>query len=155
MTPLPCPFCGKAVDLEDGDTLYPTLFWRDIGDGLRSYHGIYERKPDEPKNFCFTMHCPETAGGCGAEITGDSMEGAVLKWNRRNPIKVRKIDPPPPPSRAQLDEMAYRLKLVPRGSQVHFDFYSILQRQWDAVVETLFGGGEYEYDGSREERKSI
>jgi hypothetical protein len=77
----PCPFCGKAVDLSDGDTLYPNgTGWQDRSDGLRSYHSFRDVPPDQ---WCYSMHCPTTAGGCGAEISGDSKEEAINKWNRR------------------------------------------------------------------------
>jgi len=37
---LPCPFCGKNVDLEDPDTLHPDgLYWR-VVDGINTTSGI-------------------------------------------------------------------------------------------------------------------
>ncbi len=82
----PCPFCGKHVDLEDSDTLYPTgTGWKDHPEGFRSYY----RHTEVPKEqWCWGMHCPEPSGGCGAEITGDSKEEAIEKWNRRDPATV-------------------------------------------------------------------
>lgn len=84
---LPCPFCGKPVDPEDPDTLHPTgSGWRDDEvEGFRTYH----RYTDVPKaQWCWGMHCPTTAGGCGAEISGDSKEEVLAKWNRRTPGSV-------------------------------------------------------------------
>lgn len=86
---LPCPFCGKKVDLEDPDTLYPSgIFWRDgaVPDmpQLRTYHGRRDRQ--EGDGTCYGMHCPTPAGGCGAEIMGDSREEVVEAWNRRVPV---------------------------------------------------------------------
>ena len=77
----PCPFCGHAVDLDDGDTLYPTgVGWLENDDGFRTYHSFRE-VPKEQR--CWGIHCPTTAGGCGAEISGDSREEAIEKWNNR------------------------------------------------------------------------
>lgn len=78
----PCPFCGKPADLEDPDTLHPTgTGWRDDEvEGFRTYHS-YLKVPKE--QWCWGMHCPTPAGGCGAEISGDSKEEVLAKWNRR------------------------------------------------------------------------
>ncbi len=78
----PCPFCGMASDLEDADTLYPPgTGWRFDNDlQMRTYHSFREVPRAQ---WCWTMHCPETAGGCGAEITGDSRDEAIRKWNTR------------------------------------------------------------------------
>ena len=78
---LPCPFCGKRVDLDDDDTLYPTgIYWR-ITDGVRHYIRHKNRLPDD--NKVWGMHCPETSGGCGVEIHRDSREECIDAWNRR------------------------------------------------------------------------
>ena len=80
----PCPFCGKAVDLNDPDTLYPSgILWREDPefDGMRSYHRFSERQ--EGDQMCWQIVCPETAGGCGAEIHADTKVDALAKWNRR------------------------------------------------------------------------
>jgi len=79
---LPCPFCGKAADIEDDDTLYPNGGAWKFNDALqmRTYH----RHREAPKEqWCWSMHCPEVAGGCGAEVSGDSKDEAIAKWNRR------------------------------------------------------------------------
>lgn len=78
----PCPFCGRAVDLEDMDTLYPSgIGWEfDTALQLRIYH-TYRDVPKE--QWCWSMHCPESAGGCGAEVPGDSREEALTKWCAR------------------------------------------------------------------------
>lgn len=79
-----CPFCGKPVDFEDGDTLYPTgIFWRENEHGFRHYVSFKEHRPTDGK--VWGMHCPTPAGGCGAEITGDSREEALAAWDRRVP----------------------------------------------------------------------
>jgi hypothetical protein len=77
----PCPFCGHPVDMEDGDTLYPTGYgWIQRENGIRTYHSFR----DVPKEqWCWSMNCPTPAGGCGVEMTGDSREEAIAKWNRR------------------------------------------------------------------------
>jgi len=79
----PCPFCGKAVDLDDPDTLYPTgTCWRfDEELEMRTYHGMNKKQPGD--GMCYKMHCPVCAGGCGAEIHGDTREEALALWNRR------------------------------------------------------------------------
>ncbi len=78
---LPCPFCGKAVDFEDDDTLHPSgTGWYDDGEGLRTYHR-YDAVPKE--QWCWDMNCPTPAGGCGANVSGDSKAEALAKWNRR------------------------------------------------------------------------
>lgn len=76
----PCPFCGKQVDLEDHDTLYPTGTGWSVQGGFRTYHSSEEVPPEQR---CWGMHCPESAGGCGAEITGHTRQEAIDKWNRR------------------------------------------------------------------------
>jgi hypothetical protein len=78
---LPCPFCSRLPDIDDGDTLYPNgSGWKDRIGGYRSYH----RRTEVPKEqWCYGMNCTETSGGCGAAISGDSAEEALAKWNRR------------------------------------------------------------------------
>ena len=84
----PCPFCDKAVDLGDPDTLYPTMAWRK-DDDICHYVRI-----DEPHHgLVWTMHCSEQAGGCGAEISGDSREEAIAAWNRRAALATDALDP--------------------------------------------------------------
>ena len=77
----PCPFCGKEVDLEDNDTLYPNgTGWEIRPNGKRSYHSFR----DVPKEqWCWSMHCPTTSGGCGVKMSGDSKQEAIDKWNKR------------------------------------------------------------------------
>ncbi len=77
----PCPFCGMKVDLEDPDTLYPNgIGWKDREEGFRSYHSFREVPPEQ---WCYSIHCVENAGGCGVEMSGDTKEEAIEKWNRR------------------------------------------------------------------------
>jgi hypothetical protein len=81
-SPLACPFCGKAVDLDDHDTLYPSGTGWMLNEELqmRTYHS-YNAVP--PEQWCYTMHCPVQAGGCGAEMHGDTRADALGKWNMR------------------------------------------------------------------------
>lgn len=76
----PCPFCGRAMDVEHPDTLYPNgTGWKQRGDS-RSYHNFREVPKEQ---WCYSVHCDTSSGGCGAEISGDSAEEAVSAWNRR------------------------------------------------------------------------
>lgn len=78
-----CPFCGKKVDLDDDDVLYPSgIAWEfDESLQMRTYH---RSMVDYPKDqWCYGMHCPTNSGGCGAEIHGDSRDEAIENWNRR------------------------------------------------------------------------
>ena len=79
----PCPFCGKPVDLEDHDTLYPSgsgwLFDEELQ--MRTYHRMHEVPREQ---WCWAMHCPGGSGGCGAEIHGDTRNEACESWNRRS-----------------------------------------------------------------------
>lgn len=82
VSPLPCPFCGKPVNLNDDDTLYPTgQYWR-VDDGIKHYIQHKDRQADD--NSVWGMHCSATSGGCGAEIHGDSKQETVDKWNKWN-----------------------------------------------------------------------
>lgn len=82
---LPCPFCGKEMDVEDCDTLYPN----GIGWMLRERHNkepllTYGPSNKAPKEqWCWSVHCQFHSGGCGAEISGDSKKEAIAAWNKR------------------------------------------------------------------------
>lgn len=58
----PCPFCGQEIDITDKDFCYPN-----------------NREMTE-----WRAGCIEIAGGCGAEILGETAEEAINKWNRRS-----------------------------------------------------------------------
>ena len=80
---LPCPFCGKQPDLTDPDTLHPSgLYWR-VTNGIKHYISHKDREPDD--NKVWGMHCPETSGGCGVEITRDTCAECIAAWNKRTP----------------------------------------------------------------------
>lgn len=77
-----CPFCGHKVDLENDDTLYPNgTGWK--MHPTKGFRG-YCRATDVPREqWCWSMHCPTTAGGCGVEMRADSKQEAIDRWNRR------------------------------------------------------------------------
>jgi hypothetical protein len=85
MKALPCPFCGKEVDFDDADTLYPSgSGWKDdVIEGIRTYHNF---RIVPKSQWCWSMHCPTPAGGCGCEVSGDSKEEALARWNLRNGV---------------------------------------------------------------------
>lgn len=62
---LPCPFCGQVPDSTDHDFCYP----------------INVTRKDQPR--IYRAGCIECAGGCGAEVLGDSVEDAIRRWNTR------------------------------------------------------------------------
>lgn len=85
---LPCPFCGRAVEEDLSDTLYRTTPWWYVVTERKTYRTYGHnniRRHIEPDGYVWTMHCPESCGGCGAEIHGDSEEEAKAAWNRRAP----------------------------------------------------------------------
>ena len=59
-----CPFCGQFPDSTDCDFCYPILTRKN---GTKIYRA----------------GCIESAGGCGAEVLGDSVNDAVRRWNTR------------------------------------------------------------------------
>lgn len=78
----PCPFCGRAINADDIDTLYPSgTGWKEDEDGgLRHYVSVYEVSEEQ---WCYKIVCQEHYGGCGAEVYGDSIEEVKEKWNTR------------------------------------------------------------------------
>lgn len=77
-----CPFCGKRLEESDNDTVYPTgTAWADDVDSFRCYVS-YKDAPK--KQWCYGVTCQVSAGGCGANITGDSKKEAISKWNKRS-----------------------------------------------------------------------
>ena len=78
---LPCPFCGKQVDLSDLDTLYPSgIVYKDCQDIGRHY-GTRKEIP-QYDGQCYVLRC-DTGVGCGASMSGDSVEEVLEQWNRR------------------------------------------------------------------------
>jgi hypothetical protein len=62
---LPCPFCGQIPDRDDPDCVYPVT------------------RPDTYGNQVYRAGCVESAGGCGAEVTGWTKDEAIQRWNTR------------------------------------------------------------------------
>ena len=88
----PCALCGKKPYMEGDDTLHPDGGWQRIEDDLIVYTtgwDIHCMKEDRPEGLgidfghCYTFHCPEVYGGCGMQVSGNSKEEAIQKWNRR------------------------------------------------------------------------
>ena len=78
---LNCPFCDNSIDAEDSECLHPNgIVWTET-DGFRVYSS--RRDTPEYEGQCYSIHCNVLNGGCGAEISGDSVEEVVEKWNRR------------------------------------------------------------------------
>lgn len=75
-----CPFCGKQMDLNDPDTIYPCGAWKKDSNGDTHYLSYNSPNID---GFVFGIYCEESSGGCGAQISGDSIEEVIFKWNRR------------------------------------------------------------------------
>lgn len=70
---LPCPFCGNDLNRQDPlDTIYPAI--------LLAGSNVY------------TIVCQEAAGGCEANILGETPEECVQKWNRRTRLDSVKSD---------------------------------------------------------------
>jgi len=79
----PCPFCGKEIDIDDEDTLYPNgIVWEDIEYG-RVYHRFGSAPATPKERYCWSVHCSTISGGCGAQMSADSKEEAIEKWNKR------------------------------------------------------------------------
>lgn len=76
----PCPFCGVQPDIANADTLYPNGSAWLATDGITHF---VDRNQAPPENWCYSIHCVETAGGCGAKMSGNSKQDATEKWNRR------------------------------------------------------------------------
>jgi len=62
-TTKPCPFCGQLPDVNNLDFCY-LLF-------------------SEATLEIWRAGCIASAGGCGAEVTGQSAEEAIERWERR------------------------------------------------------------------------
>lgn len=78
----PCPFCGRKVDLEDHDTLYPDGTGWIYDEKLHCNYYVNARVVPQ-EQWCYSMHCPACSGGCGAEISGNTKQEAIDAWNRR------------------------------------------------------------------------
>lgn len=59
-----CPFCGFKPDAEHDDCIYQ----------------IFTPK-NKPQRL--SLNCYESAGGCGAQVLGDSERDVIARWNTR------------------------------------------------------------------------
>lgn len=83
----PCPFCGKEIDINDPDTLYPSgVSWVSIEEesGIEGLIAYVSSKEYPEANRCYQLICQVHQGGCGAEMHGDSVEEVLTKWNKRS-----------------------------------------------------------------------
>lgn len=79
----PCPFCGHQPE-DRRDFFHPTgTVWQDRllnGRKFRTYHRHGTKEYD---GRCWVLACLTHEGGCGAEMSGDSEEDTLERWNRR------------------------------------------------------------------------
>lgn len=84
---LACPFCGLEPDVDLIDTLYPTgACWIEEKDhGLRHYVRRNDPRlvPPAEWGYVWSLHCKTDYGGCGVEMSGDSVAEVIEKWNTR------------------------------------------------------------------------
>lgn len=77
----PCPFCGKPIDLDEPDSFHPNgTGWIDQPEGYRSYHPHREVPREQ---WCWSIYCAAVYGGCGVEMSGDTQQEVINKWNAR------------------------------------------------------------------------
>jgi len=84
----PCPFCGLTSDTDWEDTLHPSgVGWCEDNSGYHDSHVhrfyLSTEHKDEWEGVCYEISCSVTYGGCGANISGDSKEEVIERWNRR------------------------------------------------------------------------
>lgn len=81
----PCPFCGMQSDTDWEDTLYPSgSGWREVQFGERKIRHYMGRKDYHKwQGTCYEINCAVTYGGCGANVSADSIPEVINKWNRR------------------------------------------------------------------------
>ena len=86
----PCPFCKKEMDATDPDTLHRSgTIWKTRGESRREYVSFRtqmtfpEKDMNDYMGWCYEINCRTSSGGCGANISGDSQEEVINKWNRR------------------------------------------------------------------------
>ena len=83
----PCPFCGMTSDTEWEDTLHPSgVGWREdmfTGDEIPLRHYLGRDRQDQWQGACYEIHCNVIYSGCGVNISGDSKEDVIEKWNKR------------------------------------------------------------------------
>ena len=79
-----CPFCGFHADFADEDVLHISGAWIEEpeSDGYKFRHYTHSGDPRKT-GYCYVINCVQHYGGCGASISGDSIEEVVAKWNRR------------------------------------------------------------------------
>jgi hypothetical protein len=84
-----CPFCGFRFPKDLIDNVYPSgICWILEEDGRKHYVRRSDLDKPRKRKFkdsgpCYDVVCQESMGGCGAQISADSREEAIKKWNRR------------------------------------------------------------------------
>ena len=78
---LPCPFCGKELDVNDDEVIHPNgVRWKD-GEHGREYSSL--TTDNRGYELCYTIYCSCEQGGCGVRMTDDSKEMVIDNWNKR------------------------------------------------------------------------
>lgn len=80
----PCPLCGYDLSDNPDDSFHPSGSYMryDKTNDLYHYVGRQNRKPEDLP--LYILCCPVSSGGCGLELTVESEEDALFKWNRRS-----------------------------------------------------------------------
>lgn len=79
-----CPFCAHVLNPDHPDTIHPSGVYWHYDENCSSKVYCAKKETSQELNACWQINCDVSSGGCGASISGDSIEEAVRKWNRRD-----------------------------------------------------------------------
>lgn len=92
-----CPLCRFDPLLGIDDAFHRNSIGWKLIDGVKTYFSAVS--PEFlSSTHCYVASCPETAGGCGLSIEGDSRELTIVAWN------TRLAGPNPRPLKIAVDE---------------------------------------------------